>query len=136
MKTPEEIKKGLEKCSVGMSVCEGCEFSNGNAGKWQKLMGDALTYIRLLETDNSCLNNTIRNLTELLNTAHEETAAVKRERDAAERDFKGFANCEHNVCHYCAFDSDFDCGKCWYRYPEAFKWRGVCPENTEVQDGK
>jgi hypothetical protein len=62
----------------------------------------------------------------------QELAAVKRERDAAVRDFKSFANCEHNVCHYCKFDSDFDCGKCWYRYPEAFGWRGVCPENTEV----
>ena len=91
----------------------------------------------LSQLSNILCGKELATLEELLQGASQvkaELAAAKLERVALERDFKSFANCTHSVCHYCASNSDFNCGKCWYRYPEAFVWRGVCPENTEVQE--
>lgn len=61
-----------------------------------------------------------------------ELATVKRERDAALSDFKSFAQCKNNICHYCAITGAV-CGECGWKYPDLFVWRGVCKENTEVQ---
>ena len=58
MKTPEEIKKGLERCKADRSICDECEFSDGNVKKWRSLMGDALAYIEQLENHISL--NTLR----------------------------------------------------------------------------
>ena len=49
MKTPDEIKKGLERCKDDRCICDECEFSDGNVKKWRSLMGDALAYIKQLE---------------------------------------------------------------------------------------
>ncbi len=48
-KTPEEIKKGLERCKDDRCICDECEFSDGNVKKWRSLMGDAMAYIEQLE---------------------------------------------------------------------------------------
>lgn len=149
MKTPEEIKKGLECCTAECDACGECPYPM-EWGCRIKLMEDVLTRMRLLETDNSCLNNTIRCLTKMLNAAHEETAKVKRERDSAVSDIKRAQGCICNICksyyrpdpairHYeCKvfgkfseiYENDderpFVCGK--------FEWRGVRPENTEAQE--
>jgi len=133
MKTPEEIKKGLECCPgqyFGVS-CGNCLYSNdvvycGENGV--RIMKDALKYIEQLEAD---------------------LTAVKQERDAAVSDMKRAQGCICNICksHYrpdpavrryeCKILGKFSeifgnddggalfCGK--------FEWRGVCPENTEVQ---
>lgn len=58
MKTPEEIKKGLERCKDDHCICDECEFSGGNVKKWRSLMGDALAYIEQLENHISL--NTLR----------------------------------------------------------------------------
>ena len=58
MKTPEEIKKGLERCKDDRCICDECEFSDGNVKKWRSLMGDALAYIEQLE--NHIILNTLR----------------------------------------------------------------------------
>lgn len=58
MKTPEEIKKGLERCKDDRCICDECEFSDGNVKKWRSLMGDALAYIKQLENHISL--NTLR----------------------------------------------------------------------------
>lgn len=58
MKTPEEIKKGLERCKADRCICDECEFSDGNVKKWRSLMGDALAYIEQLENHISL--NTMR----------------------------------------------------------------------------
>ena len=58
MKTPEEIKKGLERCKDDRCICDECEFSDGNVKKWRSLMGDALAYIEQLENHISL--NTLR----------------------------------------------------------------------------
>lgn len=58
VKTPEEIKKGLERCKDDRCICDECEFSDGNVKKWRSLMGDALAYIEQLEERTSL--NTLR----------------------------------------------------------------------------
>ena len=58
MKTPDEIKKGLERCKDDRFICDECEFSDGNVKKWRSLMGDALAYIGQLENHISL--NTLR----------------------------------------------------------------------------
>lgn len=50
MKTPEEIKKGLETCIVYKN-CRGCPYNNGNCG--MQLEIDALAYIQQLEAQQS-----------------------------------------------------------------------------------
>ena len=58
MKTPDVIKKGLERCKDDRCICDECEFSDGNVKKWRSLMGDALAYIEQLENHTSL--NTLR----------------------------------------------------------------------------
>ena len=58
MKTPDVIKKGLERCKDDRCICDECEFSDGNVKKWRSLMGDALSYIEQLEGRDSL--NTLR----------------------------------------------------------------------------
>ena len=58
MKTPEEIKKGLERCKDDRCICDECKFSEGNVKKWRSLMDDALAYIKQLENHISL--NTLR----------------------------------------------------------------------------
>lgn len=52
MKTPEEIKKGLECCqtdSEGMLLCDECQYKTSGCTCYSKLHADALTYIQQLE---------------------------------------------------------------------------------------
>lgn len=82
MKTPDEIKKGLE-CCQGAVKCEECPYETecdlpfGDDNK-----ADALAYIQQLEADNARLTRCIENMTDKLNAAHDETVELKRERDA------------------------------------------------------
>lgn len=138
MKTPDEIKKGLECCSEKYP-CSVCPFNlpNNFSGRCIKnAMLDAFALIQQLEADNSRKDDTIRSLTELLNAAHDETSAVKRERDAAVESLRG--DCRE--CKYLlASGSKEPCASCphWqdtvHLNKSNWEWRGVCPENTEVQ---
>lgn len=64
-----------------------------------------------------------------------ELAAVKRERDAALADMKRYTNCqackhwEESMAGKCTMKDD-----CLFGTIGKFEWRGVCPENTEVQE--
>lgn len=141
MKTPDGIKLGLECCTADCDACGECPYPM-EWGCRIKLMTDALTRIRLLETDNSCLNDTIRSLIELLNAAHEETAKVKRERDAAVSELPHNCwNCKYHLKN--PIEETDDSGRTMHRYCDAdccypdeenssWEWRGICPENTEV----
>ena len=98
MKTPDEIKKGLEcfggHCDMN---CDGCEFDTGYTARSQ-VMRDALVYIRQLEGQNA------------------EQAArleqVTRERDAAVKQVKEFGDCQ--CCTHDEICKDLfpDCGDC------------------------
>ena len=94
MKTPDVIKKGLERCKDDRCICDECEFSDGNVKKWRSLMGDALAYIEQLEnltgdhqnrvTDYTaiCVGNGQMHQTELgdktgaLNCMHDQQAVI------------------------------------------------------------
>lgn len=110
MKTPEEIKIGLTRCADG--DCDGCSYEGWTCA--QEVLADAIAYIQRLES---------------------ELEAVKRERDAAVQDMAVIKFCE--LCR----DDDtrdhlpFACTFCGSGKTN-WRWRGVCPENTEVQDGQ
>ena len=51
MKTPEEIKKGLECCTTGNYLsCRKCPYEQGGCGEDENLK-DALAYIQQLERE-------------------------------------------------------------------------------------
>ena len=56
MKTPEEIKKGLEIC-IADKNCRDCPYRNGNCG--MQLERDALAYIQQLEDHIGDLTNMV-----------------------------------------------------------------------------
>lgn len=101
MKTPEEIKKGLECCSISHDYC-GTEcpyncYANGSAKL--SLLKDALAYIQQLE----------------------------REKDAAVADLRIYAGCK--VCKFGDLKFPNDCMDCIRMCN--WQWRGVCAENTK-----
>lgn len=54
MKTPEEIKRGLEMCAQTCFMCpEECPYMMTECSQGDKVMADALAYIRRLEKDNA-----------------------------------------------------------------------------------
>ena len=118
MKTPDEIKKGLEYCGNLDCGCAGCPYDDdcSTQGKGETVELDAIAYITQLE----------RRL-----------AQAERERDALMYDFPhGFA------CHTCKHETtdcnDFPCNDCveasrgvyWVRW----EWRGVCEENSKEEN--
>lgn len=136
MRTPDANKCGMECVRANVErVCVKPE--KGQCPRCEQLVGEGLDLIHRLEADNSRLNDTIRSLTDLLNAAHEETAAVKRERDALFADIK-----QCNDCYFCKhYGTSLDvepCQTCILDFQKqdfkpGFVWRGVCPENAEVQ---
>ena len=134
MKKPEEIKKGLEcanNCSESGLRCRECPYLGDNCSD---LNADAIEYIEWLEKN---LQYTV-DAAEVLRA---ESAKFERERDAAVSDLEcesecysckyrdNRANCDEDVsCYNCRLDCPCTTFKC------NWQWRGVCPENTEVQD--
>lgn len=113
MKTPEEIKIWLNGCKdkSGCQLCYNDWVCKENAY--------ALAYIQQLE---------------------QELATAKRERDAAVDDLNEDHKCHICVHADCQWD-DYPCSSCVHSDPvdnfySHFEWCGVCPENTEVQDGQ
>ena len=119
MKTPDKNKCGLECIRTNVErVCVKPE--KGQCPRCEQLVGESLDRIQQLEA---------------------ELAEVEKERDAAIRDIP-------RVCGYCKWyeitnnrcTPDHDC-----KNPNGclnisgintgWQWRGVCAENTEVQEG-
>ena len=120
MKTPDEIKKGLEVCNIWMddepNHCLECPyFCTKDCA--DTLMNHALALIQQLQSDNAEKDQRIQQL--------------EAERDAALEDKRG-------ECTYCAYlpgetipQTCFDCAnKGFYRW----EWRGVQKEGSD--DGK
>lgn len=106
MKTPEEIKKRLERCE-DTTHCNTCESSF-----YCKVEEDALTYIQQLEA---------------------QLEQVTRERDAAVRDAHGVCRaCIHYNGHYptgdimscCKFEECVHGADDW-ESEDSWQWRGV-----------
>lgn len=117
MKTPEEIKKGLECCMDYQSCAEYGESKcpyNDVTKCMEVLFADALAYIQQFES---------------------RLAQAERERDAALKDIA-------NTCWSCRNAKPSQLSKFLYSCPhlkgkagvrtqcENWQWRGVCPEKT------
>lgn len=109
MKTPEEIKKGLELCGVLDGDCENCAYDDGPQNFCDdRLRRDALTYILQLES---------------------RLAQVEKEMDAAVYDL-------HGDCDVCK-NGGKTCMKCVHclmsqeATMDSWEWRGVCAENSK-----
>lgn len=138
MKTPEEIKKGLEQCAE-TATCEHCHYRDDcmKVLKNTPLTKDALAYIQQLETDNdiligslemwksvACSPGAVEDMARENNRLNERLAQAERERDAA-------LNAIHDVCSFCK-------GHCLeisggYNLPECERCmlKNYRPENTE-----
>lgn len=105
MKTPDEIKKGLETCST-KKPCTSCPMWEEckEASSLKPLWDNALAYIQQLETK-----------------CHQ----LERERDAAVKDISMGSRC--TVCRK-FFKNDGDCSGGVYCVPLRFEWRGVKEE--------
>ena len=104
-RTPEEIKKGLECCSVDGLSCSNCSYCVSCDADIHALERDALAYIQQLE-------NHIGELTEMVHQ-------LERERDAAVSDLENNKRCETCI----NYTPGYFCLGC--RQGSNWQWRGV-----------
>lgn len=145
MKTPEDIKRGIECCIGNCNVycCDECPYWNmydGCPTYGKSLREDNLAYIQQLEASCSQVskalcgkeNATLDEVLQAVSQVQTELEAVKRERDAVLYDLatREFA-CD--VCVHGQRNRD-DCEELFGETRCCFEWRGVCLENTEVRD--
>lgn len=126
MKTPEEIKKGLECCYSPvepMLRCEACPYYGSIICK-MRLHTDSLAYIQQLERDKAWAG-------ENYDLMREELARLQRERDAAVKILTDIAHYDDwfggvDICVVCKKDK---CKEC-VSVNGGFEWRGV-PEQEK-----
>ena len=117
MKTPEEIKRGLEHCA-SYNPCIQCDY---DARDWPRcvtrLHGDAIAYIQQLEQDNAQKDERIRKL--------------EREKGAMLRDMKAWPACD--ACKHrkllCARNPCSECREAGNGKTVMWEWRGVEEDN-------
>ena len=147
MKTPEEIKMGLECCRVGDCDCYNCPYLKTRSCM-HYLKQDALTYIHELESDlsawgdvasspgavedmareNYILQHNLHEERELNEYLRDKLKQLKAERDAAVKDLSFVSECR--VCkHYGCNISKEPCRYCSVRN-DKWEWRGL-PEPPE-----
>ena len=138
MKTPEEIKRGLEGCGGLDGDCENCPYDEQTIYCNDRLMRDALAYIQQLESTVSQVskalcgkeNATLDEILQAANQVKSRLAQAERERDAAIADLKLYAGCK--VCKHGDFKFTSECMDCSYDNNN-WQWRGVCPKNTKEE---
>lgn len=116
------------------------------------IMQDTLALIQQLEADNASKDERIQMLEAGLAQWHDvaaspgavedmarenyrltqELAVVKRERKALMLDFQTCVKRTRKVCSVCSNKGKPICNEC--EGCDVFEWRGVCPDNTEVQE--
>lgn len=159
MKTPEEIKKGQEQC-VASKGCNGCPYEDDCYEIFSNvpMIKETFAYIQQLEADNASKDERIQMLEAGMEQWHDvaaspgavedmarenyrlaqELEAVKRERDAAVADLR--VDCRCWFCkHFKGQPNKQPCVSCSavdsrHNIKSHWEWRGVCPENAEVQD--
>ena len=115
MKSPDEIKKGLECCSE--DVCKSCPYEQDcyTTDGFSALAADALDLIQQLQEEVSKYEEGYDALTKIIKR-------LEAERDAAVKSLRGRCfECKHNktsVCLICSKDKEL---KYW-------QWRGVQKE--------
>lgn len=124
MKTPDEIKKGLECCLLDDFHCgEGCPYKKICLieHRYNEIDYDALAYIQQIEAQNAELSVKIGQL--------------QAERDAAVADLKKAAN-EKAECFGCKWYNEKNCTNKDYKlicssYDDKWEWRGVQKEYSD-----
>lgn len=120
MKTPDEIKKGLECCST-KKPCPSCPMWDEckEAASLKPLWDNALAYIQQLESANAELLTKVEQLTA---KCHQ----LERERDAAVDYLAMTKDCK--TCkHFSHAASEEPCRSCGVRQAN-WEWRGVKEE--------
>ena len=111
MKTPDEVKKGLETCSTKDAKCQDCPYYDEKCT--YGITSDSLAYIQQIEAQNAELFEKIEQL--------------ERERDAAVNDLATIhkcAPCKHRSGNDYISNNCFGCVNFCN-----FEWRGPCTEN-------
>jgi hypothetical protein len=138
MRSADEIKKGLECCSVGIyeNICTDCPYSSlAMAECPSKLKTDALALIQQLEADKQQLEGMLTHMNQLRDAAagralkmEERVHQLEAERDAAVEEMHG----------HCSSCKDYDkdpkeepCVSCYSGYGnmDNWQWRGVQKED-------
>ena len=110
MKSPDEIKKGLECCAASYADChKECPYKRDCDGS--QILKDALALIQQLQAENAEKDARIRQL--------------EAERDAAVAGLK--SNCTCPECKYFSDDIQEPCRGC-KPTDSKFEWRGVQKE--------
>ena len=134
MKTPEEIKKGLE-CAVDKKcIGKECSYFNEEYACIRMVQVDAFALIQQLEADlkqekadhqhtYECAEVFQKENAELL----EKIKRLERERDAAIYDLKKTRECR-SCKHIDVVPSEQPCKSCGIR-GRNYEWRGPCKEN-------
>lgn len=128
MKTPEEIKRGLQCCTPldGEGECTGfdaiCRLCPYDGETWcaDKMRKDALTYIAQIETQ-------LRDAAKL----QSDRDAWQRRAEAAERDLLKLMKNHQRGCNYCKHREY--CTAAWDEC--APEWRGPCAEDGGESHG-
>jgi hypothetical protein len=115
MKTPDEIKKGLECCSKPPheGPCQECPYAPNNGYCAEIKSSDALALIQQLEEQNA----------ELLKKVEQ----LQAERDSAVSELVG-------TCQVCRWEETAKCASChfcedaWNAHESNWEWRGVQKE--------
>lgn len=137
MKTPDNIKKGLEHCAE--DGCKKCPYEDdcNMADGFSALADDALTLIRRQEADL----DTLRQFTTELSARNEElrnakttlalrVAQLEAERDAAVKDMPTSCMlCKHFKKKTCTCNSKKPCA-CISGVKTEWEWRGVQKEDS------
>lgn len=122
MRSPDEIKKGLECCSGRDNACDGCPYANGECSLFSKVATDALVLIQQLEAANAELLTKIKQL-------EAKCHQLERERDAAVADLAITKECK--FCkHFSHAASEEPCRYCGVRQSN-WEWRGVKEDSHE-----
>lgn len=119
MKSPDEIKKGLDCCADGNVVCAGnCVFDDDVKLCYpdcvKLLMTNALALIQQLQAENAEKDARIQQL--------------EAERDAAVRDLTELCQDTDDSCEYCLHHKDGKCSPECRMNNVGFEWRGVQKE--------
>ena len=139
MKTPDEIKRGLECCHI--TECGNCPYMTENI-ECREIFSDALAYIRQLEAENTRrhekiieLYNTIESLHGCIQTIVENSKKTFRqleaERDAVISELIG-------TCQVCRWEETEKCASChfntyaWNVHESKWEWRGL-PEQPKEE---
>lgn len=145
MKTPDEIKKGLEQCSNTGVSCSGCPYDNDchDPASNVSVETDALAYIQQLEGEVAHytspkyrrpaeieLSNIVTKKKAKIIELESRLAQVERERDAAVADLAVIKFCA--LCKEDANTQEYGSDKCHACFNKSeWQWRGVCEENTK-----